>query len=262
MVNVSLRAKGIAMPITAVSFRKVALLAALSVCATQQAYSSVVVSGTRIIYQGNDTEKNVQLTNTDAFPNVVEAWVDSKIEDSTPENAEAPFIVNPPVFRMEPKSGQTIRLMHTGQNLPQDRESVYYLNVLQIPPKNEKLADQQQMIFLFKNQLKVFYRPAGIKEKQDQQSTKLHFKLNQDKNKAWYISAQNKSAYYASFGDATLQSGNQQIPLKAVMVAPFGEAQWRPVANNVAKPTGQLKLRSSLINDYGSKQPFEYEVRD
>ncbi|MGP6306395.1 fimbria/pilus periplasmic chaperone, partial [Pseudomonas paraeruginosa] len=40
-----------------------------------QARASVVVTGTRVIYPGEAREKTVQLSNRDAFPNVVQAWV-------------------------------------------------------------------------------------------------------------------------------------------------------------------------------------------
>ena len=101
-----------------------------------QARASVVVTGTRVIYPGEAREKTVQLSNRDAFPNVVQAWVDIDAPDAPPDQADAPFLVNPAVFRMAPDSGQTLRIVYTGQGLPGDRESLFHLNVLQIPPRN------------------------------------------------------------------------------------------------------------------------------
>ncbi|ELN4703365.1 fimbria/pilus periplasmic chaperone, partial [Escherichia coli] len=74
------------------------------------ASASVIVTGTRVIYPADAREKSVQLTNQDAFPNVVQAWVDVNNPQSTPETADAPFMITPPMFRMEPKAGQTMRL--------------------------------------------------------------------------------------------------------------------------------------------------------
>ncbi|WP_134450623.1 fimbrial biogenesis chaperone, partial [Pseudomonas aeruginosa] len=83
-----------------------------------QARASVVVTGTRVIYPGEAREKTVQLSNRDAFPNVVQAWVDIDAPDAPPDQADAPFLVNPAVFRMAPDSGQTLRIVYTGQGLP------------------------------------------------------------------------------------------------------------------------------------------------
>ncbi len=94
-----------------------------------QARASVVVTGTRVIYPGEAREKTVQLSNRDAFPNVVQAWVDIDAPDAPPDQADAPFLVNPAVFRMAPDSGQTLRIVYTGQGLPGDRESLFHLNV-------------------------------------------------------------------------------------------------------------------------------------
>ncbi|MEN2733548.1 fimbria/pilus periplasmic chaperone [Escherichia coli] len=44
-------------------------------------------------------------------------------------------MITPPIFRMDSKSGQTVRIVYTGESLPKDRESLFYLNVLDIPAK-------------------------------------------------------------------------------------------------------------------------------
>lgn len=54
---------------------------------------------------------------------------------------------------MEPKSGQTIRIVYTGESLPQDRESLFYLNVLDIPakPKLEENSENSEEITITYN---------------------------------------------------------------------------------------------------------------
>lgn len=142
-----------------------------------QARASVVVTGTRVIYPGEAREKTVQLSNRDAFPNVVQAWVDIDAPDAPPDQADAPFLVNPAVFRMAPDSGQTLRIVYTGQGLPGDRESLFHLNVLQIPPRNSSHADRNQMLLMLRNRLKLFYRPAGIQGRPEDLPGQLRFAL-------------------------------------------------------------------------------------
>jgi chaperone protein EcpD len=44
--------------------------------------------------------------------------------------------------------------------VPQDRESVFWLNVLEIPPKPVGKANHIQLTV--RSRLKLFYRPAGL----------------------------------------------------------------------------------------------------
>ncbi|PJI52023.1 molecular chaperone EcpD, partial [Methylobacterium radiotolerans] len=53
--------------------------------------------------------------------------------------------------------------MHTGEPMPQDKESVFWLNVLEIPPKDK--ANQNLLQMAFRSRIKLFYRPAGLKGK-------------------------------------------------------------------------------------------------
>ncbi|EIE45605.1 chaperone CupA2, partial [Pseudomonas aeruginosa PADK2_CF510] len=163
-----------------------------------QARASVVVTGTRVIYPGEAREKTVQLSNRDAFPNVVQAWVDIDAPDAPPDQADAPFLVNPAVFRMAPDSGQTLRIVYTGQGLPGDRESLFHLNVLQIPPRNSSHADRNQMLLMLRNRLKLFYRPAGIQGRPEDLPGQLRFALVR-RSAGWAVRVDNPSGYYASF---------------------------------------------------------------
>jgi fimbrial chaperone protein len=110
-------------------------------------------------------------------------WVDSGDPESTPQNADAPFIVTPPVFRINPKAGQTVRLVFTGKDLPQDRESVFYLNTLEIPSLNSAYAGQNQMLVMLRNRLKVFYRPPGIEGSARKAPKQLSFHLESEGGK-------------------------------------------------------------------------------
>ncbi len=55
-----------------------------------------------------------------------------------------------------------LRIVRAGGNLPEDRESVYYVNVKAIPPAPaEESANTLQLAI--KTRMKLFYRPAGLK---------------------------------------------------------------------------------------------------
>ncbi|MBH9398741.1 molecular chaperone [Pseudomonas aeruginosa] len=219
--------------------------------ATLPVQGSVVITGTRVIYPGDAREKTVQMTNQDPFPNVIQAWIDIDDPASSPESADAPFLVNPAVARMAPGSGQTLRIVHTGPALPQDRESLFHLNVLQIPPRNAAKANRNQMLLLQRNRLKLFYRPAPLAGGSDSLAEKLRFSLRQEHG-AWRVRVENPSGYHASFAAATLRVGERQWKLRSSMVPPMGQAEW--VAEHPsALPPGAVRLNALLINDYGAR---------
>lgn len=160
------------------------------------ANASVVMSGSRIIYSAGEKEHSIQLTNNDNFPNAVQVWLDSGDAQSTPETGKAPFIVTPPFFRIEANAGQTLRLKYTGSGLPTDRESVFYLNFLQVPPVN-KAEKNNKMLVLMRNRIKVFYRPENIAGRVDQVSSALTFNVRQQ-GKDVVVTGKNPTGFYAT----------------------------------------------------------------
>lgn len=85
------------------------------------AQASLVIKGTRVIYNADSKGATVEISNTDDFPNIMQAWIDTDPENKSPENAKAPFIITPAVARLDPKSSQTLRIIYTGDELPKDR---------------------------------------------------------------------------------------------------------------------------------------------
>ena len=108
-------------------------------CANSMA--SVVITGTRVVYPLNAKDVSVRLNNTGTFPSLVQAWIDDGNISASPESISVPFILSPPMFRINPAQAQTLRLVYTGEGkAPRDRETVYWLNVLEIPPKPDASA--------------------------------------------------------------------------------------------------------------------------
>ncbi|MDN8683057.1 fimbria/pilus periplasmic chaperone, partial [Staphylococcus aureus] len=62
------------------------------------------------------------------------------MEDVNGQKVESPLIVLPPIQRIEPgdKSQIKIQALPDIAKLPQDRESVFYFNLREIPPRSDK----------------------------------------------------------------------------------------------------------------------------
>ena len=143
---------------------RVASAAAFVLIGIATAKAQTQVHGTRVIYPAGEKEVTIAVDNVGTTPRLLQVWVDSGDEKSTADTAVAPFLLTPPMSRVEGGKGQSFRLMFTGGELPQDRESVFWFNVLEIPPKPEGKSDGSvnYLQFAVRTRLKIFYRPKGL----------------------------------------------------------------------------------------------------
>ena len=83
------------------------------------------------------------------------------MENENGERIESPLIVLPPIQRIEPgdKSQIKVQSLPDIAKLPQDRESVFYFNLREIPPRSNKPNVLQ---IALQTRIKLFYRPASI----------------------------------------------------------------------------------------------------
>lgn len=227
------------------------LLLFLVFCLPGMTYASLVITGTRVVYESTSEGKSVEISSSDDFPNIVQAWVDTDDSSTDPSNATAPFIVTPTIARVDPRGSQTLRVLYTGNDLPSDKESIFYLNVLQIPPSNSEYANNNHLDFLLRNQIKLFYRPSGLKNNPSFHPDSIVFTLVNKGNHDWAINVENTSPYYASFGGATVTSSGHTIDLQTTMLAPFSKDSWTAKLSS-SLPGGEITLKARLINDYGS----------
>ncbi|EHV4506050.1 fimbria/pilus periplasmic chaperone, partial [Escherichia coli] len=119
--------------------------------------ANVVITGTRVIYPAGQHNVNVQLTNVGISPSLIQAWIDNGDPKAAPETIKTPFVITPPIARIDGNKGQTLRLSYTGEPLPADRESVFYLNVLDIPP-NPRDKNKNYLQIAIRSRIKIFFR--------------------------------------------------------------------------------------------------------
>lgn len=209
--------------------------------AFSNASASVMMLGTRIVYPSDVKEKSLVFTNTGGDPVLVQVWTDINNPDSTAETADAPFIVMPPIFRINPTVKHSLRLKFTGADLPQDRESLFWLNFLQYPAKKAADKDKNSLIVMIKSRVKIFYRPSGLKGNANNSLDDVQVSL-QGKT----IDVKNMSPWHISIVNAFIEDGQRKTPVKTTgIIKPYSAAQW------VAPSGTGKKLIINAINDYG-----------
>ena len=125
-------------------------------------HAGVVIYGTRIIYPEKNREVLVQLMNQSKNASLIQAWIDDGNTTIAPEKIQVPFILTPPVSRVAGGSGQQLKIRKMPNNLPHNKESLFYLNVLDIPPNNPQNAGKNKIKLALQNRIKLLWRPSGI----------------------------------------------------------------------------------------------------
>ncbi|PVZ87881.1 molecular chaperone [Serratia sp. S1B] len=219
----------------------------------------ITLQSTRVIYPANET-KGITFAVTNDTQAVylvqsrVEAWPTSlaePVDASSEVKAVSPFIVLPPLTRLESRDTLTLRIRLIEKTLPTDRESVFAFQVKAIPNQSEhgKQAEshstgQARIILAIQNTLKLFYRPEGLPPYDvNQVAQALQFQ-----RQGTQLVVTNPTAFYATFDE--LSVAGKPITAEALfsMVPPLGQQAY-PLPNAVS--SGEVRWR--LLDDYGVK---------
>ncbi|MDM2734934.1 molecular chaperone [Citrobacter sp. Ct235] len=119
------------------------------------ANAGVVIGGTRVIYDGNKKESSVSVNNPDTTPYLIQSWVETQNGGAE----KAPFIITPPLYRLD-KDQQNVERIVLAGSVAQDKESLYWLNIKAIPAASRKDNTLQIAV---KTRIKLIYRPAALK---------------------------------------------------------------------------------------------------
>ncbi|BCV38571.1 MULTISPECIES: molecular chaperone [Shewanella] len=212
-----------------------------------QALASVVITGTRVIYPSDANEVSVKLDNRGNNPVLVQSWIDSGEVDTKPDFINVPFIITPPVNRIDPDNGQNLRIRYTGDILPTDRESLFWLNVLEIPAKPSSESNENYIQMAFRTRIKLFYRPISLELDVKDSMEKISFnRLDNDT-----IRVDNPTPFHISF--AKIVSNKKEID--GEMVSPYSSLDFQ-LPNQAGN-----KIEATYINDYGAMKLLEYLVK-
>ncbi|WP_420956216.1 fimbria/pilus periplasmic chaperone [Burkholderia gladioli] len=224
------------------------------------AQASVVIGGTRIIYGSSEPEVTIKLSNEGRSPALVQSWVDAGDVKSAPSTTKVPFVVTPPISRIDPSKSQTLRIVYTGEPLPKDRESVFWLDVLEVPPKPSAAdADMNRIQLAFRSRIKLFYRPDNLKGKSADAPSRLGWRLTQADGKP-AIEAQNPTPFYVSLTRITVQANDLSANVDDVGMVGPGETRVFPLTGEVPN-AANVSVHFSTLNDYGGSVNSETPLR-
>lgn len=146
-----------------------AIVFALAVAWSQCAQSAINPDRTRVIMNSNEKTVSVTLTNENrTMPFLAQSWV----EDAQGKRSNM-LMVLPPLQRIDGGQKSQVRIMQVQgsglDHLPKDRETLFWFNVREIPPK----PDTENVLQLaLQSRLKLFYRPVSVAKSSNDMSEK------------------------------------------------------------------------------------------
>ena len=205
--------------------------------------SGVMPSQSRVIFNASDRMQSLMLVNTNSYPVVVQTWADNGEGD--PDVKNIPFIILPPVFRLETGDVRGIRIVKNETSLAQDRESLFWLNIYEMPP-DTRMDKENSVLVTMNTQIKIIYRPALVTTTPAESLAKLRCAL-QIKG---LLKCSNHSANYLSISSISyLDKENRVHSVKNGMLTFPPHAEVSIHENSMADSPARLVF--TLIGDGG-----------
>ena len=229
---------------SATPFKTTAVLAVLlgSALLSVASQAGVMLGGSRIGFDGNKRDASISVGNTTAQPYAVQTWINTEADDNS---TATPFVATPPLFRLDPRKEQMVRIQKVPGALPEDRESVFYFNAQEIPVAGK--AGENTLKIAMRTRIKLFYRPAGLQGNPLEALPQLRWSLAQEQGKSVLV-VNNPSAFHVSFIGVKVIAGAQTVEVEEPkMVAPMSSQRY--ALPGFSGRSGDVLF--SAINDYG-----------
>ncbi|MFK3661111.1 molecular chaperone [Scandinavium sp. NPDC088450] len=211
--------------------RKTLIACAVISAGMSAANAGIVIGGTRVIYDGNKKEASISVNNPDTTPYLIQSWIETQNGGAE----KAPFVITPPLYRLGKDQQNVERILLAGA-VPQDKESLYWLNIKAIPSAPRKDNSLQIAV---KTRIKLIYRPAALKGTAPEElADKLSWSRSGNQ-----LTVTNPTNYVMNFNDITV--GGRKLE-DVSYVLPGSTARFT-LPNGVSGGA----LTFTVINDYG-----------
>ncbi|EMN0828564.1 molecular chaperone [Providencia rettgeri] len=208
-------------------------------------YSKSIVSGTRLIFDGSKNEATINVSNTGNIPALIQSWIDEGDDKIEPSKINVPFIIPNAMVTLSPDESFSIRVFKKKDidQYPKDRESLFYLNVVDIPPKPENLKDGSNALiqFVVRSRIKLIYRPSGLSGNANLALGDLN--MNFDGN---YLVISNPTPFFININDIKdIETKNRVFD--SIVIPPFSNK------NKIKLNNKSRKISITALNDLGAR---------
>ncbi|EAA1955629.1 aggregative adherence fimbria II chaperone AafD [Escherichia coli] len=217
---------------------------------------SLHLGATRVVYNQQSSGEALAVINDHNYPMLVQSEV--LTED---KKESAPFVITPPLFRLDALQSSRLRVVRIGGTFPADRETLQWICVKGIPPKaNDRWAENDSKNVLdnkvalnihlsVTSCIKLFFRPLVVKGHPEDVAGEVRWQKIGDKLKGI-----NPTPFYINLSE--LKFGGEEITERHY-IAPFSSYEYL-----IPKTMNRNNIvQWKVVTDYGgiSKQ-FEAKI--
>ncbi|MCW4438858.1 fimbria/pilus periplasmic chaperone [Vibrio splendidus] len=197
-----------------------------------------MLNRTRVVYTDDLTHDLIVTNNSDNLYGA-QVWIEN-LDSSISKN----FVVAPQLFKINPGDNQIMRMYRTNLSLDNDRESLFWINVQEIPQKSNN--ESSGLVMAFRNKIKLLYRPNAISKDRYESESKMTWTLKGEK-----LTIKNPTPYYFAISNVKLD-GKKNVTVSRRPTRPFSKTVF-----DLGGFRDFNSLEVETIDDYGALQVFE-----
>lgn len=215
---------------------------ALCVASLISGYASAAftLNATRYIYAEGQRNIAVQVTNNSPTLYGGQVWIDNAI----PQDQGVYFTPAPAFFKAGAGQKQLIRILNVSPSLVKDKESLFWLNVQEIPPKGN--SEGNNLAIALNTRVKMIYRPSAIAAGREKAESRLQVQGKILKNPTPY--------YFAITG---VRVNGRALTLNKLVMSQLGKMA--PFSEVILGQQLNGKVEVETLDDYGASVTYEVQ---
>ncbi|WP_181314903.1 fimbria/pilus periplasmic chaperone [Photobacterium phosphoreum] len=218
--------------------KKILLAVFLPLIVSNSANAALALDVTRYIYNGNTSFISAIANNESDKMYGGQVWIDNITESDT----RPTFVTTPSFFKINGKGRQVFRIMKMSDHMPKDKESIYWLNLQEIPPANKGNG----LSMAIRTRVKLIYRPEAIIE--GRSGAEKNITIQHLPGQQWLV---NSTPYIFTISDVF---DNKNKSLIFNNMDKDNLSMFRP--GDKVNITGKIVKSVSALNDYGSLETY------
>lgn len=193
--------------------------------------AGITVGATRVIYPSDKNGVSINVDNPDTAPYLIQSWVENKGQE------KSPFVVTPPLFRLDGGQQHVLRVVLTGAPPSEDKESLFWLNIKSIPSVNKEQPGNTLQLAIT-SRIKLIYRPVSLQGTPELSADRLIWQRHGNQ-----LQIGNPTPFYINFYQVKV--GGKNIP-DITYIPPMDTVKFILPENIIGHDVSWI-----IINDYG-----------
>jgi P pilus assembly chaperone PapD len=207
----------------------------------------MVLNASRVIIQNGMHEASFGIRNLDKnSPFLAQSWLTPAFGEEAVEH----FSLTPQLAQVNGDGEQLVRILYEGVGLPEDKETMMWLNVQEIPKVGKETTAMRISVL---QRIKVFYRPKGIQGSSFSANANIQWTQQGDK-----LTVSNPSMFHVTV--INLEAAEEKIQ-DVLILSPGDE---KTIDLSAAQQSILRKenhtLRYATVNDYGTHDRYQVVV--